>query len=138
MQGSTVYVAGAGPVGLCAAASAYYLGAAMVVVGDTNPTRLANAEKLGCATIDLGQDMKAASLKENLKAIVGGTGEVDCAIDCVGYECHGEGKACGEEIPNQVLHDVMDVTKHGGGIGVPGAYFSRQFYKPDAQAKFSM
>ncbi|NVL43788.1 alcohol dehydrogenase catalytic domain-containing protein, partial [Pseudomonas syringae pv. actinidiae] len=38
--GSTVYVAGAGPVGLAAAASARLLGAAVVIVGDVNPTRL--------------------------------------------------------------------------------------------------
>src|SRR3546814_11542492 len=33
--GSTVYVAGAGPVGLAAAASARILGAAVVITGDT-------------------------------------------------------------------------------------------------------
>ncbi len=32
--GSTVYVAGAGPVGLAAAYSAQFLGAAVVIVGD--------------------------------------------------------------------------------------------------------
>ena len=39
--GSTVYIAGAGPVGLAAAASAQLLGAAVVIVGDMNevPTR---------------------------------------------------------------------------------------------------
>ena len=36
--GSTVYIAGAGPVGLAAAASAQLLGAAAVIVGDLNPT----------------------------------------------------------------------------------------------------
>ena len=35
--GSTVYVAGAGPVGLAAAASARILGAAVVMIGDMNP-----------------------------------------------------------------------------------------------------
>src|ERR1700723_4173620 len=34
--GSTVYVAGAGPVGMAAAASSYVLGAAVVIVGDRN------------------------------------------------------------------------------------------------------
>src|SRR6185436_6820636 len=41
--GSTVYVAGAGPVGLAAAYSAQLLGAAVVIVGDLNPERLAQA-----------------------------------------------------------------------------------------------
>src|SRR3979411_117986 len=38
--GSTVYVAGAGPVGLAAAASARILGAAVVLIGDMNQERL--------------------------------------------------------------------------------------------------
>src|SRR5258708_31019653 len=41
--GSTVYVAGAGPVGLAAAASAQILGAAAVLIGDMNKERLAHA-----------------------------------------------------------------------------------------------
>ena len=41
--GSTVYVAGAGPVGLAAAASARILGAAAVLIGDMNQERLAHA-----------------------------------------------------------------------------------------------
>src|ERR1700735_296064 len=38
--GSTVYVAGAGPVGLACAYAAQLLGAAVVIVGDMNPERL--------------------------------------------------------------------------------------------------
>src|SRR5271167_697637 len=38
--GSTVYVAGAGPVGLAAAASALLLGAAVIMIGDMNEARL--------------------------------------------------------------------------------------------------
>src|SRR6187200_354407 len=41
--GSTVYIAGAGPVGLAAATSAQLLGAAVVIVGDLNEERLAQA-----------------------------------------------------------------------------------------------
>src|ERR1700760_2328745 len=51
--GSTVYVAGAGPVGMAAAASAYVLGAAVVIVGDLIPERLQQAKSFGCETIDL-------------------------------------------------------------------------------------
>src|SRR6188474_3078319 len=46
--GSTVYIAGAGPVGLAAATSAFLLGAAVVIVGDLNPERLAQARSFGC------------------------------------------------------------------------------------------
>src|SRR5437899_3471959 len=50
-SGSTVYVAGAGPVGLACAASAQFLGAAAVIVGDLNPERLAQARSFGLETI---------------------------------------------------------------------------------------
>src|SRR5918911_257551 len=51
--GSTVYVAGAGPVGLAAAYSAQFLGAAVVIVGDMIKERLKQAESFGCETVDL-------------------------------------------------------------------------------------
>src|SRR5215470_3693235 len=51
--GSTVYVAGAGPVGLACAASCHLLGAAVVIVGDLNEGRLKQARSFGCETIDL-------------------------------------------------------------------------------------
>lgn len=51
--GATVYVAGAGPVGLAAAASCQLLGAACVIVGDLIPERLAQARSFGCETIDV-------------------------------------------------------------------------------------
>src|SRR6478736_3716893 len=53
--GSTVYVAGAGPVGLAAGASAFLLGAAVVIVGDLNEDRLAKARSFGCETIDVSK-----------------------------------------------------------------------------------
>src|SRR3970282_1387245 len=54
--GSTVYIAGAGPVGLAAATSAHLLGAAVVIVGDMNADRLAQARTFGCETVDLTSD----------------------------------------------------------------------------------
>src|ERR1700730_304329 len=45
--GSTVYVAGAGPVGLAAAGSAQILGAAVVLIGAMNRERLAHVAKVG-------------------------------------------------------------------------------------------
>jgi len=38
--GKTVYIAGAGPVGLACAASCHLLGAACVIIGDINKERL--------------------------------------------------------------------------------------------------
>src|SRR5208283_2966861 len=79
--GSTVYVAGAGPVGLACAASCQLLGAAVVIVGDMIPERLAQAKSFGCEIADLKQ---TASLAEIIAQIVG-VPEVDCAVDCVGF-----------------------------------------------------
>src|SRR5665213_3314795 len=65
--GSTVYIAGAGPVGLACAASAQLLGAAVVIVGDMNPERLAQARSFGCEIVDLRQD---APLPELIAQII--------------------------------------------------------------------
>src|SRR5207302_1687384 len=71
--GMIVYVAGAGPVGLASAAACHLLGAAVVIVGDMIPDRLAQARSFGCETIDLTKD---ASLGEQIEQILG-TPEVD-------------------------------------------------------------
>src|SRR5437879_13481552 len=58
--GSTVYVAGAGPVGLACAAACPLLGAACVIVGDLIPERLAQARRFGGATVDLSKTATVA------------------------------------------------------------------------------
>jgi glutathione-independent formaldehyde dehydrogenase len=115
--GSTVYVAGAGPVGLAAAYSAHLLGAAVVIVGDLNPDRLAQARSFGCETVDISQD---ATLEDQIAQILG-TNEVDCAVDAVGFEATGHGRD-GGEAPAAVLNSVMSVTRAGGRLGIPGLY----------------
>src|ERR1700692_840616 len=85
--GATVYVAGAGPVGMAAAASARLLGAAAVIIGDVNAARLKHAQKMGFETVDLSLD---ATLVEQIAQILARP-EVDCAIDCVGFEARGHG-----------------------------------------------
>src|SRR5882762_6392376 len=85
--GSTVYVAGAGPVGLACAAACHLLGAAVVIVGDLIPERLVQARSFGCETVDVS---KEASVGEQIQAILG-IPEVDCAVDCVGFEARGHG-----------------------------------------------
>ncbi|MDR5906713.1 formaldehyde dehydrogenase, glutathione-independent [Franzmannia qiaohouensis] len=116
--GSTVYIAGAGPVGLAAAVSAQLLGAACVIVGDMNPERLAQAESFGCETLDLRQDTPMADMLEPIL----GDREVDCAVDAVGFEarCHGHDHS--HEQPAAVLNACMDITRAGGQIGIPGLY----------------
>jgi glutathione-independent formaldehyde dehydrogenase len=115
--GSTVYVAGAGPVGLAAAHSAQLLGAAVVIVGDLNAERLAQARSFGCETVDLSIN---GNLAEQIDQILGSP-EVDSAIDCVGFEAHGHGKGH-TEAPATVLNSIMEVTRAGGNLGIPGLY----------------
>src|SRR5215475_4008083 len=86
--GSIAYVAGAGPVGLACAASCHLLGAAVVIVGDMIPERLAQARSFGCETVDLRKD---ATLAQQIEQIIG-VPEVDSSVDCVGFEARGHGK----------------------------------------------
>ena len=116
--GATVYVAGAGPVGLACAAACHLLGAAVVLVGDMNPQRLRQAQSFGCETVDLGKD---ATLAEQIDQVLG-VPEVDCAVDCVGFEAHGQGKEANKERPATVLNSIMAVTRAGGALGIPGLY----------------
>ena len=115
--GSTVYVAGAGPVGLAAASSAFLLGAAVVIVGDMNEGRLAQARTFGCETIDLTKGDIADQLEQIL-----GVREVDCGVDAVGFEAKGHGHNSDQEAPATVLNSLMDITAAGGAMGIPGLY----------------
>src|SRR4051794_5731174 len=116
--GSTVYVAGAGPVGLACAHASQLLGAAVVIVGDMNHERLAQARSFGCETVDLTQD---ASLGDQLEQILG-VPEVDAAVDCVGFEARGHGADADHEAPATVLNSIMEITRAGGKLGIPGLY----------------
>jgi len=129
--GSVVYIAGAGPVGLASAASCHLLGAAVVIVGDMIPERLAQAKSFGCETIDLRTD---ATLADQIAQIVG-IPEVDAAVDCVGFEARGHGHDCGHEHPATVLNAAMEITKAGGSIGIPGLYVTGDPGAVDEAAK---
>jgi glutathione-independent formaldehyde dehydrogenase len=128
--GSTVYVAGAGPVGMAAAASSYILGAAVVIVGDKNEERLAHARKMGYETINIGEH---DDLGEQIEQI---TGEptVDAAIDAVGFEASGHGTP-NEAAPAAVLNSLMDITFVAGGLGIPGLYVTEDPGAPNEDSK---
>ncbi len=132
--GSTVYVAGAGPVGLASAASCHLLGAAAVLVGDMIPERLTQAASFGCVPIDLTKD---ASLSDQIAEVLG-TPEVDSAVDCVGFEARGHGANAAVEEPATVLNSVMSVTRAGGAIGIPGLYVTEDPGGVDDSAKIGM
>src|SRR5512142_2698251 len=116
-SGSTVYIAGAGPVGLAAAHSAQLLGASVVIVGDLIPERLAQARSFGCETVDISK----GDPKDQIEQILG-VPEVDAAVDAVGFEARGHGSDSDHEAPATVLNSIMDVTRVAGKLGIPGLY----------------
>jgi glutathione-independent formaldehyde dehydrogenase len=128
--GSIVYIAGAGPVGLAAAASAQILGAAVVMIGDMNADRLKHAAAVGFTPIDL---TKSDNLGELIAAVVGEP-EVDSAVDAVGFEARAHGKN-GEEAPATVLNSLMSIVRAAGGIGIPGLYVTDDPGSKDEGAK---
>src|SRR3989454_8260456 len=129
--GTIVYVAGAGPVGLACAASCHLLGAAVVIVGDMIDERLQQAKSFGCEVIDL---KKSASLADQIAQIVG-VPEVDAAVDCVGFEARGHGSDASVEKPATVLNSIMEITRAGGQLGIPGLYVTGDPGGVDANAK---
>ncbi|HET9829342.1 MAG TPA: formaldehyde dehydrogenase, glutathione-independent [Nocardioidaceae bacterium] len=115
--GSTVYIAGAGPVGLAAAAGAQLLGAAVVIVADMVEDRLAQAKSFGCEVVDVSKGDPQDQIEQLL-----GVPEVDAAVDAVGFEARGHGEGASTEAPATVLNSLMEVTAAGGAIGIPGLY----------------
>jgi len=128
--GSTVYVAGAGPVGIAAATSAQLLGAAVVIVGDLNEDRLAQARSFGCETVDVSKGDPADQIEQIL-----GVPEVDCGIDAVGFEARGHGADAATEAPATVLNSLMEITRAGGRLGIPGLYVTGDPGAVDEAAK---
>jgi glutathione-independent formaldehyde dehydrogenase len=129
--GSTVYVAGAGPVGLATAASAQILGAAVVLIGDMNPARLAHAKSVGFEPIDL---TKSDKLEDLIEAVLG-VPEVDASVDAVGFEAKGHGGGHTSEAPATVLNSLMTITRAAGGIGIPGLYVTEDPGSKDEAAQ---
>jgi len=83
-----------------------------------NAERLKQARSFGCETVDLTND---ASLGDQIEQILG-VPEVDAAVDAVGFEARGHGKDSGQEAPATVLNSIMEVTRAGGKLGIPGLY----------------
>lgn len=130
--GKTVYIAGAGPVGLCAAVSSYLLGAACVIVGDVNHERVSHAQlTLGCEGIRLAD---VDNIPEQIHAILG-TPEVDCAIDAIGYEAHGHGDNADQAKASDALDTCVNVMRAAGRVGVPGVYLQLDPKGPDKHSK---
>lgn len=82
-QGDTVAIIGAGPVGLCAAQCARYLGAEKVVLFDVNDVRLEKAKQLGLADIFINPCKDDYINIINLISLNRG---VDGVIECAGTD----------------------------------------------------
>ena len=129
--GSTVYIAGAGPVGRCGAAAARLLGASCIIVGDHDKDRLELVKRNGCETIDLNEDVPLQDQIENIL----GEPMVDCAVDYVGTEAHGIGKEANDEDPAHAINQVLDVTRAGGATGIIGVYGPDPLAESEAERK---
>ncbi|RBY87802.1 glutathione-independent formaldehyde dehydrogenase [Blastococcus sp. TF02A-30] len=112
--GDRVAVFGAGPVGLMAAHSALLRGASEVFVVDKEPDRLRLAGSIGATPVDFSQGDPV----EQLMDATGGRG-VDRGVEAVGYQAHDPS---GQEHPELVLDNLVQVVRSTGGIGVVGVY----------------
>jgi glutathione-independent formaldehyde dehydrogenase len=67
-----------------------------------NKDRLQQARSFGCETVDVSLQ---ASLVDQIDHILGAP-EVDCAVDCAGFEAHGHGAEAKKEAPATVLNSL--------------------------------
>jgi alcohol dehydrogenase len=102
--GDTVVVFGAGPVGLCAVASARLFDPKQIIVVDVEPHRLSMAARMGAGTvIDASREDVRATVRE--------------ATGCRGAEYVIE--AVGKQ---ETLGNAVAVTAPGGNISVVGVF----------------
>jgi threonine dehydrogenase-like Zn-dependent dehydrogenase len=126
VEGDTVAVLGAGPVGLYAARSAWFMGAGRVIVVDHLDYRLRMAETFAHAeTLDFSA-VRDTVLE--LKRMTDGLG-ADVVIDAVGAEADGHAlhQITGTKIKVQggspvALNWAIDGVRKGGTVSVMGAY----------------
>ncbi|MCR5867708.1 MULTISPECIES: glutathione-independent formaldehyde dehydrogenase [Aquincola] len=112
--GESVVIYGAGPVGLMAALSAVTKGASQVMIVDTQPDRLALAEKVGAIPID---DTEGDGV-EQVMELTGGKG-ADRGCECVGYQCCNLHR---EEVPGLTMNNLVASVKFTGRIGCVGVF----------------
>jgi len=125
-EGDTVVVFGAGPVGLYAALSSWFMGAGRVIVVDHLPERLEKAHSFAHAeTLHFGE---VDDVVLHLKRITDGLG-ADVAIDAAGAEADGNflQHTTGAKFKLQggspvALNWAIDGVRKGGSVAVVGAY----------------
>jgi len=125
-RGDTVVVFGAGPVGLFAAKSAWFMGAGRVLVVDEYDYRLEFAKRFAqCETLNFRHvDDMVWHLKKETDWL-----GWDAAIDCVGAEARGSKMQhfTGVVVPLQAgaataLYWAIDSVRKGGVVSVIGVY----------------
>jgi len=125
-EGDTVVVFGAGPVGLFAAKSAWWMGAGRVIVVDHVEYRLEFARRFAhCETIDFKQ---VGDMAMHIKKLTDGLG-ADVCIDAVGCEAAGNAlqHLSGVKLKLQagaatVLHWCINSARKGGNVSIVGVY----------------
>ncbi len=125
-EGDTVVVFGAGPVGLYAAKSAWFMGAGRVIVIDHLDYRLAMARDF--AQAETYNFSEYDDIVVHIKKITDGLG-ADVAIDAVGAEADGNliQHVTAAKFKLQggspiALNWAIDGVRKGGNISVMGAY----------------
>jgi threonine dehydrogenase-like Zn-dependent dehydrogenase len=125
VEGSTVAIFGAGPVGMMAAASCRLLGADRIFMVDHHKYRLEFAKDTwGVEPIDFD------SVGDPAEAIIARTQfrGVDASIDAVGFEAKGSTLETVlttvklEGSSGAVLRQAIAATRRGGTVSVPGVY----------------
>jgi threonine dehydrogenase-like Zn-dependent dehydrogenase len=125
-EGDTVVVFGAGPIGLFAAKSAWWMGAGRVIVVDCVDYRLDFARRFAhCETVDFRE---VGDMAMHIKQMTDGLG-ADVCIDAVGAEAVGSAlqHLTGVKLKLQggsatVLHWAINSARKGGTVSIVGVY----------------
>jgi len=97
-----------------AAHSAFLRGAVRVFIVDKELDRLALGRKIGAEPVNLAGGDPVEQIQESTS----GRG-VDRGVEAVGYQAHDR---TGQEHPEMVLDNLVNVVRATGGIGVVGVY----------------
>jgi threonine dehydrogenase-like Zn-dependent dehydrogenase len=126
VEGDTVVVFGAGPVGLFAAKSAWLLGAGRVIVVDHLEYRLEFAKTF--AQCEIVNFKEVGDMAMHIKRMTDWLG-ADVCIDCVGAEAVGNAMQhlTGVKLKLQagastVLHWAINSVRKGGTVSIVGVY----------------
>lgn len=102
--GDTVAVFAQGPIGLCATAGAYMMGATTIIAVESVPARIVMAKKMGATHV---VDFSKVDPVDEIRKITGGRG-VDVAIEALGRQ--------------ETFEGALRVLRPGGTLSSLGVY----------------